>query len=38
LTSTGLRPGFLDKFDRRGIEWPAEFDTRRTLAAAGGRG
>jgi pilus assembly protein CpaF len=38
LKSTGLRPGFLDKFDRRGIEVPAEFNARRTPAAAGGRG
>jgi pilus assembly protein CpaF len=29
LNSTGLRPGFLDKFKRRGIELPGVFEMGR---------
>jgi pilus assembly protein CpaF len=38
LKPTGLRPGFLDKFKRRGIEVPSAFElhTRPELAGAGG--
>jgi pilus assembly protein CpaF len=40
LKPTGLRPGFLDKFERRGVEIPADFviGGRPSLAQAGGRG
>ena len=40
LRSTGLRPGFLEKFERRGIEIPAELSAgqRTPLMSAGGRG
>jgi pilus assembly protein CpaF len=39
LKPTGLRPTFLDKFERRGIEPPPDLAMRPpSLAAAGGRG
>ena len=40
LRPTGLRPGFLEKFERRGIEIPAELSAgaRTPLMSAGGRG
>ncbi|MBV9820227.1 MAG: CpaF family protein [Solirubrobacterales bacterium] len=40
LRSTGLRPGFLDKFARRGVEIPAELSGRRSDLGShgGGRG
>ncbi|MGB9185469.1 MAG: CpaF family protein [Solirubrobacteraceae bacterium] len=40
LKPTGLRPGFLEKFERRGIEIPAQFSATRPafVAAANGRG
>jgi pilus assembly protein CpaF len=40
LKATGLRPGFLDKFERRGIEIPSEFATTRPsfMSAANGHG
>jgi pilus assembly protein CpaF len=39
LKPTGLRPGFLEKFERRGIEIPADLAaTRPPLMSAGGRG
>jgi pilus assembly protein CpaF len=34
LKPTGLRPGFLDKFERRGIQLPAELDRSRSPAMA----
>ena len=38
LKATGLRPSFLDKFERRGIEVPAELNAGRpSLMSAGGR-
>jgi pilus assembly protein CpaF len=37
LQPTGLRPGFLEKFERRGIELPAELATTRPeMASVGG--
>ena len=41
LKPSGLRPGFLDKFERRGVEAPAELRLGRAptlVAAGGGRG
>jgi pilus assembly protein CpaF len=39
LVSTGLRPGFLDKFAHRGIDPPRDLATRPAMALAGhGRG
>jgi pilus assembly protein CpaF len=39
LKPTGLRPGFLEKFERRGIEIPADLSasTRDSFTSAGGR-
>jgi pilus assembly protein CpaF len=40
LTPTGLRPGFLEKFERRGIEIPVDLSvgSRDAFTSAGGRG
>ncbi len=38
LRPTGLRPGFLDKFERRGIEFPRELGAPRPMATAAGNG
>jgi pilus assembly protein CpaF len=37
LKPTGLRPGFLDKFERRGIEPPRELLASSTMAGGAGR-
>ncbi|MGH2859848.1 MAG: hypothetical protein ACRDMJ_20420 [Solirubrobacteraceae bacterium] len=39
LMSTGLRPGFLDKFERRGVEIPSDLTGHapKLMAAGGGR-
>ncbi len=36
LKASGLRPGFLDKFERRGIELPSDLAVRGPVALAGG--
>jgi pilus assembly protein CpaF len=38
LKPTGLRPGFLDKFERRGIELPGELQVSQLTPVGAGRG